>query len=57
MLEDRVPVQVGADGGRMFDVNDVSWTSEIMSVQLSLLLKAQSLAVWPFPIIGFQTQE
>jgi hypothetical protein len=51
------PVQVGADGGRMFDVKDVSWTSEIMSVQQRFLLKAQSLAVWPFPRTGFQTQE
>jgi hypothetical protein len=50
-------VQVGADGGRKFDVKDVSGTSEIMSDQRRLLLKALSFAVRPFPRIGFQTQE
>jgi hypothetical protein len=47
------PVQVGADGGRKFDVKDVSWSSEIRSDQRPLLHKAKSLAVCPFPTIGF----
>jgi hypothetical protein len=47
------PVPIGADGGRKFDVKDVSWTSEIVSDQRRLLLKAHSLAVRLFPTIGF----
>jgi hypothetical protein len=46
-------VQVGEDDGRESEVKDVSWTSEIMSDQRRLLLKAQSLAVCLFPTIGF----
>jgi hypothetical protein len=47
------PVQVGADGGRKFDVKDASWASEMMSDRRRLLLKAKSLPVCPFPTIGF----
>jgi hypothetical protein len=46
-------VQVGADGGRMFDVKDDSWASEMTSDRRRLLLKAKSLPVCPFPTIGF----
>jgi hypothetical protein len=53
MLEDRIAGASRADGGRKFDVKDVSWASAIISGQRRLLLKAKSLAVCPFSTIGF----
>jgi hypothetical protein len=47
------PVQVGADGGRKFDVKDASWASEMTSDRRRLLLKAKSLPACPSPTIGF----
>jgi hypothetical protein len=46
-------VQVGADGGKKFDVNGDSWASEMTSDRRRLLLKEKSLPVCPFPTIGF----
>jgi hypothetical protein len=46
------PVQVGADGGRKFDVKDDSWASEMTSDLRRLLLQAKSLHVCPFQTIG-----
>jgi hypothetical protein len=47
------PVRVGADGGTTSDVLDVSRASEMRSHQRCLILMVKSVAVCPFPTIGF----
>jgi hypothetical protein len=50
------PVQVGADGGRNFDVKDISWASELCRTS-GVCSSRQSLAVCLFPRIGFSDAE